>query len=426
MYTKTILLTNMPRNAKTTIDFITEASKVHGDLYDYSKVKYTHALKKIIIKCKIHDDFEQTPNKHIRGSGCPKCIRIRKTNDQFIIEASKVHGDLYDYSKVNYVNATTKVVIICKTHGEFEQLPSNNLKGQGCSKCSGRNKTIDEFIIESCKVHYDLYDYSKVNYVNATTKVVIVCKIHGDFEQSPTNHLGGNRCPKCSGKGKTNEDAITESIKVHGDLYDYSKVNYVNATTKVVIVCKIHGDFKQLLSSHLYGSGCRKCSTIKNSELQRSNKDTFILIASKSHNGLYDYSKVNYVNATTKVVIVCKIHGDFEQSPNNHTHNDRPRGCPLCANIKTADSQRSNIDIFIKRASEVHGDLYDYSKVEYINCEQKIIIKCKAHGEFKQRPQHHLNGTRCPRCNNRGFLYPRQEQLYQYVRNRKAHDLQQK
>ena len=100
---------------------------------------------------------------------------------------------------------------------------------------------------------------------------------------------------------------------------------------------------------------------------------------------------------------MCKIHGDFEQSPNNHTHNDRPRGCPLCANIKTADSQRSNIDIFIKRASEVHGDLYDYSKVEYINCEQKIIIKCKAHGEFKQRPQHHLNGTRCPRCNNRGF-----------------------
>jgi len=264
-------------------------------------------------------------------------------------------------------------------------------------------KTNNDFIIEASNIHNDLYDYSKVNYVNATTKVVIICKTHGDFEQLPSNHLKEQGCPKCSGKGKTTEEVITESIKVHGDLYDYSKVNYVNATTKVVIVCKIHGDFKQLLSSHLYGSGCRKCSTIKNSELQRSNKDTFILIANKSHNGLYDYSKVNYVNATTKVVIVCKIHGDFEQSPNNHTHNDRPRGCPLCANIKTSDSQRSNIDIFIKRANEVHGGLYDYSKAEYINCEQKIIIICKAHGEFIQRPQHHLNGTRCPRCNNRGF-----------------------
>ena len=137
--------------------------------------------------------------------------------------------------------------------------------------------------------------------------------------------------------------------------------------------------------------------------MHRGNKDEFIAKSNILHNNRYDYSKVNYVNQITKVVIGCKIHGDFEQSPNNHTHKSSPRGCPKCSTIDTANKKRSNKDIFIERANKVHNNLYDYSNVEYINCEIKIKINCKKHGEFIQRPQHHLNGNGCLKCNTRIF-----------------------
>lgn len=395
----------MPRITKTNNDFINEAKIVHGELYDYLNTNYVHALTKIIITCKTHGDFEQSPNQHLRGSGCPKCSHStkRKTTEEFIHESNKVHNNLYDYSNVNYINSNTNISIICKIHGDFEQSPINHLKSQGCPKCSGRNKTTEEFINEATKIHNDLYDYSKVNYINSKNKIVIICKIHGDFEQSPINHLYKNGCPKCYGRNKTTDEFIDEANIVHNNLYDYSKAIYINATTKICITCKIHGDFEQLSNSHLDGSGCPKCGFIKNANLSRGNKEDFIIKSNILHNNTYDYSKVNYINQKMKVIIGCKIHGDFEQSPNNHTHKSHPRQCPKCSTINTANNQRSSKDVFIERANKVHNNLYDYSNVEYINCEIKIKINCKKHGEFIQRPQHHLNGTCCPKCNTRGF-----------------------
>ena len=343
----------MPRKQKTTEEFINEANKIHGALYNYSKTNYVHALTKLIITCKKHGDFEQCPNKHLRGSGCHKCSHSskRKTHEEFINEANKVHNNLYDYSKINYINSNTNICIICKIHGEFEQIPSNHLKGQKCPKCSGRNKTTEDFINEANKVHNNLYDYSNVNYINATNKIIITCKIHGEFEQSPTNHLRGNGCHKCSGRNKTTEDFINEANKVHNNLYNYSKSKYIDCNTKICITCKIHGDFEQLHRAHIYNkSGCPKCSLIKNANFNKGNKEDFIKKSNILHNNTYDYSKVNYINQATKVIIGCKIHGDFEQTPNNHTHKTSPRQCPKCSTINTANKQRSNKDIFIQRA----------------------------------------------------------------------------
>ena len=117
---------------------------------------------------------------------------------EFIEKAIIIHGDKYDYSKVEYVNARTKVVIVCKEHGAFEQNPRNHLKGCICLKCSGKNKsTTDEFIKKAIIVHKNKYDYSKVNYINNNTKVIIICKTHGEFKQMPTNHLMGANCYYC-------------------------------------------------------------------------------------------------------------------------------------------------------------------------------------------------------------------------------------
>jgi G:T-mismatch repair DNA endonuclease (very short patch repair protein) len=195
-----------PVKTKSTVEkFVIEAKKIHGETYDYSKVIFNGYYKKVIIVCKIHGDYLQLPHNHIVGAGCSKCGAIsrgdkrRFTRDDFIIKAQLVHGDKYDYTKVNYVNIDTKISIQCKIHGTFEQTPYSHINGTGCSKCVGLcRRTTEEFIEKAKKVHNsDHYDYSEVNYVNSFTHVKIKCPNHGDFKQTPSCHLNGQKCPKC-------------------------------------------------------------------------------------------------------------------------------------------------------------------------------------------------------------------------------------
>ena len=121
-------------------------------------------------------------------------------------------------------------------------------------------------------------------------------------------------------------------------------------------------------------------------------KENFIKKASERHKYKYDYSKVEYINVHTKVCIICPEHGEFLITPNNHL---RGHGCPKCAGCN-----KSNNDTFVTMAKEIHGDKYDYSKVEYVNYETKVCIICPEHGEFWQTPHGHLNGQGCPYCKN--------------------------
>ena len=133
----------------------------------------------------IPGDFLQRPGNHIRsGQGCPKCAgNINKGSQEFIEEVIKIHGDIYDYSKVDYKNANTKIIIICKIHGEFDKTPSKHTNSkQGCAKCSGYYiPTTDEFIENAKLIHGDRYNYSKVDYKYSNENVIITCKVHGDF-----------------------------------------------------------------------------------------------------------------------------------------------------------------------------------------------------------------------------------------------------
>ena len=174
----------------TTEEFIKRAKEIHGDKYDYSKVEYKGNHAKVCIICPEHGEFWQRACSHLRGIGCAKCGGVGKSNtDEFIEKAKEIHGDKYDYSKVEYINNQTKVCIICPEHGEFWQTPNCHLKGKGCIKCSNTKKyTINDFIKKSYKIHGNKYDYSKVEYVNAHTKVCIICPEHGEFWQTPDNH----------------------------------------------------------------------------------------------------------------------------------------------------------------------------------------------------------------------------------------------
>ena len=207
----------MAKKKLTTLDFIERAKKTHGNKYDYSKVEYKDSNTKVCIICQEHGEFYQLPFAHINGQGCKKCGIINRAEkrtlktEQFIEKAKKVHGDKYDYSKVEYKNAKTPVTIICKKHGEFNQLPNYHLSGNGCQKCGIENVwykrgrlTTEQFIEKAKKVHGDKYDYSKVEYVNERTPITIICHKknrkgteHGEFIQLPSNHLNGQGCKRC-------------------------------------------------------------------------------------------------------------------------------------------------------------------------------------------------------------------------------------
>ena len=249
---------------------------VHGDKYDYSKVVYAGNRNKVIIICPEHGEFLQRPNGHKKGNGCPKCLpsgRKRKSQEEVVAQFQKVHGDRYDYSKVKYVGAETKVIIICPEHGEFLQVPNSHIKGQGCPVCGRlkRTKPLDTVLEQFRAVHGDKYDYSKVKYVHKATKVIIICSEHGEFLQSPNQHMKGQGCPKCARlKSRVPLDTVLEQFRaVHGDRYDYSKVVYAGNRNKVIIICPEHGEFLQLPSTHKRGLGCRKCGNRRKGRVKK-------------------------------------------------------------------------------------------------------------------------------------------------------------
>lgn len=195
-------------------------------------------------------------------------------------------------------------------------------------------------------------------------------------------------------KKKTTEQFIEDAVKVHGCKYDYSKTKYNKSSEKVCIVCPKHGEFWQEANSHLQGRGCPKCGNNNISEHLKSNTNNFIRQSNKIHSNKYDYSKVKYINSHTKVCIICPIHGEFWQRPNDHL---RGCGCPICS-LKLINNKTLTNGEFIEKAKMVHGNKYDYSKVEYENNRTKVCIICPIHGEFWQKPNDHLNGHGCSKC----------------------------
>ena len=249
-----------------------------------------------------------------------------------------------------------------------------------------------------------MYDYSLVEYKNAKTKVIIICKIHGEFPTLPSCHSSPKvkrGCPKCAIKRNSDKQRFTkeqfiEKAKItHGDTYNYSLVEYKNTDTEVIIICHIHGEFKQSPNNH-YKKGCKYCGieSARNSKIKYNIK-TFINESNKIHGTIYDYSKVEYKDLSTKVIIICKKHGEFIQLPCGHLYG---YGCQKCGR----DIIRFTKEQFIKKATEIHKDKYDYSKVEYENQTIAVIIICKTHGEFYIRPKNHIHGqSGCPDCSNK-------------------------
>ena len=275
------------------------------------------------------------------------------TNEEFVLKARAIHGNKYDYSKVDYKSCDDKVCIICPEHGEFWQTPYHHLhRKQGCPKCIGRHMSTEEFVAKANKIHHNKYDYTRVILETIKNreqqKITIICPEHGEFKQTPNSHLNGCGCPKC-GKltaSKQHAQTLTMSLsefvkrarEMHGDKYDYSKVTFKTTSDKVCIICPKHGEFWQRASSHINkGNGCPKCHPNHKRTL-----DEFVERAREVHGDKYDYSKVEYVNNITPVCIICPKHGEFWQRPNSHI--SRKQGCPECAQSKLEKSLKDILE----------------------------------------------------------------------------------
>ena len=226
------------RKRITQEEFIKKCKEVHfGEPYDYSKTIFVNYNEKIKVTCLEHGDFDKNPLSFLKGRKCPLCARTgHKYTTEEWVRLAKIKYPQYDYSKVEYKNKSIPVIVICNEkdkngvkHGEMMVYPNAFLRNGGkCVKCEKEKIRLNKeknFILRANKVHNNKYDYSLVYYEGAHEKIKIKCPIHGIFEQDPSNHLNGCKCPICANEQlkETNEEISKTLVAIQTNLMDFNQ-----------------------------------------------------------------------------------------------------------------------------------------------------------------------------------------------------------
>jgi len=313
--------------------------------------------------------------------------------ESFIEAATEKHNGLYSYEKAVYVNAHTKLIITHPEHGDHLMTPNAHLQGKGHPRVNFPVHDLESFIKAATEKHDGLYSYEKAVYVGSQTKLTITHPELGDHEITPSSHLQGNGHPRTHFPVHDLESFIRKATEVHKGDYSYEKAVYLNSQTKLIITHKELGDHKITPANHLRGTGHPVIGNQKNANSKRKTIEQFIKDAKKIHGDLYDYTKAEYINTSTKIEIIHPVHGSFWQTPANHL---RGQGHPVAGRRNISKSLRLTTEEFIERAKKVHNGLYDYRKVEYVNNSTKVIITHPELGDHLIRPADHLKGQGHP------------------------------
>lgn len=274
---------------------------------------------------------------------------MKFTREIFLRRAITKFGSKYRYQFPDNFNCYSKITVICPEHGVSQQTVGNHLgkTSRGCGKCgmqeAGDKKrtTTEEFVKKAITVHGNTYDYSKTCYTGCGKRIKISCLRCGEFETTAQMHLDGRGCIKCTREKKRQEREklfLVKSKEVHGDRYSYDLVDYKRNKDKVIIICPKHGEFKMLVHAHLRGQGCLKCGIQQRVDAARPTTEHFIKQSNEVHKNRYSYELVNYISAKNKVTITCPVHGEFQQTPNNHISGKQ--GCQKCTRRISPASQR--------------------------------------------------------------------------------------
>lgn len=296
------------------------------------------------------------------------------TKEQWVAKAVAVHGDKYDYTNMEYLGSMKKLEIFCKAcNRTFLQYGNDHTsKKAGCPHCAGIAKlTTEEFIKRATEVHKGKFDYSKSVYVNSNTPLTVTCPVHGDIQVKPHGHLRGHDCDQCCKTYKlTTEEFIRRSKEKFGDKFDYSETEYVNMDTELALICKQFGRFVIRPRDHF------TCSSGYNLEFRQ------------------------------------KYVGDVPETPQDLSK--KPQ--------MVANWEPSTLEHFLKRAREVHGDLYSYDKVKYSSNKKDVTITCPIHGDFDQSPHNHYKGSGCPKCSFSSGASKPEEILVNQLQGAVRHD----
>lgn len=252
-------------------------------------------------------------------------------------------------------------------------------------------KTTETYLQEVRVKHGDRYDYSKVSYKNNTTKIPIICSMHGEFLMRPKDHFNGQGCPECARVASYSHTAESylEAIKTKwGDQYDYSRTHFESTRKKVEVICLEHGSFWVLPHWHLHrNQGCPRCRHTK----RITPSDKFFSKAREVHGEKYRYDERVYRNSRGMIRAECPKHGWFEQRASLHLNGN---GCSGCAK----ECRLLDTRTFISRAREVQKRQYDYSETIYKTAHDRVTIICPRHGRFTQKAYQHLAGQGCSSC----------------------------
>ena len=333
--------------ALTQEEFIRRSIEINGpDHYDYSKVIYKNVNSNVIIHCNIHDiDFEQSGNMHLyQKGGCPICAREATINskikgkDYYINLIIEKYGDLYDFSNVpNNAIKKQKIEVICKSCGELIKTTFESLiLRHRCPICFPRKNTyivsnLEEFKNICNTIHDYKYDYSKVEYVNNYTHVLVGCSAHNlEWSVQANSHMKGARCRECANESiskklrRSFDDYLIIFKNVHGDIFDFSRSDYKGSKEPILVICEKGHEWWVAPQKLADGAKCSYCLG------RHKTREEFIKQSNIENNFRYTYDNVVYVNNHTKVSVTCPIHGDFLVTPMNHMKKGQPRGCPSC------------------------------------------------------------------------------------------------
>lgn len=334
----------------TTEKFIQNAVDIHGDKYDYDLIGYIKDNKqKLKIKCKKCDEFfEKSYLNHINNKqGCPKCsyreMSKKNTLDQktVINRYNTIHNNIYDYSKTIYKSAHDKIIVTCKTHGDFEIYPYNHDRGDGCPQCFEDDRVCNlESFVEKSKSKFSYFDYKDFKYFGVFDKSFLICKKHNyRFQITPNNHLhskfGGCKICETENKSISLDVYIERCNQTHGNEYDYSLIamDYTGINRKKInIKCPTHGVFKQSAIDHYNGCGCQKCAPSKSKYedmIQKHLEDNNIKFI-KNDRTLINPMELDFVLTDYKIAIEInglRYHTEISGDKNRNYHKNKTGLC---------------------------------------------------------------------------------------------------
>lgn len=339
-----------------------------------------------------------------------------KAKQDVLNKCSEIYGDKYTLNiPEELVHRNAMVECECTEHKVKKYVNLRHfLAGDtcGCKECNSIKRRSDEkehYIEKIVEKYGDKYTFDNLDYISWRDPGILTCKIHGDFKLDEIRYaFDKTPCPKCYEEEKRvnrNNDFLSRLNEKYGDKYIWLTTDFGNYYTDYVeFICQKHGNVKQTLTNLLNtededGLACPKCKKERANEKQSYTLEDAIEKAKSLENcKYYDFSLIKeWKGVKEKHIIKCTKHGDvFEQTFDSvfQGHN----GCPSCKSEYIHDRDCLTTEEFIERARKIHGNKFDYSKVEYYNYTTKICIICPKHGEFWQVPYNHLSSKGCPKC----------------------------